>query len=71
MLTRVDDKNYLASVKALPDDGKANDDLCRLLGKYFHVPPTSIRIVHGTTSRQKIVEVPMSREALDPLSDEL
>lgn len=69
-LTRVDDKHYLAQVKAYPVDGEANEALFKLLGRFFHVPPSTIRLVHGGAAREKIIEVPLTREALDPLLDD-
>jgi uncharacterized protein len=44
-------------VSAPPVDGKANDALCRLLAKRAGVAPSSVRVVRGQGSRDKIVEV--------------
>ncbi len=68
-LIPVNEKNYLASVKAEPIDGRANDDVVRLLGKYFNIPPSTIRIVHGEGAREKIIEVPLTPTALNPLDE--
>ncbi len=69
-LTRVDDKHYLAQVKAHPIDGEANEALFALLGRFFHVASSTITLVHGGGAREKIIEVPLTRDALDPLLDE-
>ena len=42
---------------APPVDGVANNALIALLAKHLQLPRRSIRIVHGESSRQKIVEV--------------
>ena len=38
-------------------DGKANVALIRLLANYFGVSKTNVSIVHGHTSRHKIIDV--------------
>jgi len=51
-------KPYLkARVSAPPEDGKANEALVRLLAKTLDVGKTKVRIVSGTASRMKIIEV--------------
>ncbi len=41
-----------------PVEGKANKELIKLMGKRLKVPPSSISILHGLTSREKILLVP-------------
>lgn len=41
---------------AAPSDGAANDAVIKMLAKHFDVPKTSIRIIRGHTSRDKIIE---------------
>lgn len=48
----------IARVTAPPVDGKANAALIRLLAKEYDVAPSSIRILQGETSRDKLVEIP-------------
>jgi hypothetical protein len=38
-------------------DGKANKALIKLLAKYFEVSDSQVQIVHGKTSRTKIIQV--------------
>ena len=47
-----------ASVRAVPEDGKANDALTRLLARTLGVAKGSIVHVSGHTSRMKIFELP-------------
>jgi uncharacterized protein len=42
---------------AVPEKGKANADLIRLLSKYFKVPKSAITIVKGETSRNKLIDL--------------
>jgi uncharacterized protein (TIGR00251 family) len=44
-------------IAAAPVDGAANEALIDLLAGTLHIPRRSIRIVHGTSSRLKLVEV--------------
>ncbi len=41
---------------AAPTDGAANDAVIKMLAKHFDVPKTSIKIIRGHTSRDKIIE---------------
>ncbi len=38
-------------------EGRANEELLRLLSAYFGVPRSAVRILRGLSSRRKIVEV--------------
>ena len=41
------------SVTTVPEDGKANAALIKLLAKEWRLPKSSIEIVHGATDRRK------------------
>ena len=41
------------SVTAVPEDGKANAALVKLLAKEWRLPKSSIEILHGATDRRK------------------
>ncbi|MBD5388950.1 DUF167 domain-containing protein [bacterium] len=41
---------------AAPADGDANAAVIKLLARHFDVPKSTIRIVRGTTSRDKVIE---------------
>ncbi|HEB73989.1 MAG: DUF167 domain-containing protein [Thermodesulfobacterium sp.] len=50
--------NYLEiSLKAKPEKNKANESLCRFLGKILNVSQNQIKILKGKTSRKKLVKV--------------
>lgn len=52
---KIDDFNFIVSVKDPPVQGRANMAIMKLLSEYFHT--TNIRIVLGHTSRNKVVEI--------------
>jgi uncharacterized protein (TIGR00251 family) len=43
------------SVTAVPEDGKANAALIKLLSKQWRLPKTSMDIVQGATDRRKVL----------------
>jgi uncharacterized protein YggU (UPF0235/DUF167 family) len=44
-------------VTSQPVSGAANEELLAATGRYFGVPQSAIRIVHGMRSRDKVIEV--------------
>ena len=52
-----DDGSLVVYLRAKPHDGEANTALIKLLSKHFHVGKTSITIISGAKSRNKIVEI--------------
>jgi uncharacterized protein (TIGR00251 family) len=46
-----------AYVKAAPDKGKANKALIELIAKEYRVKKSSVRVVAGEKSRNKVIEV--------------
>jgi hypothetical protein len=44
-------------VTAVPEDGKANEALIKLLSKTLHIPRSKISLVRGTTARIKQLEI--------------
>jgi uncharacterized protein (TIGR00251 family) len=44
-------------LRAKAHDGEANEALIKALSKHFKVAKTTIKIVRGAKSRQKIVEI--------------
>jgi hypothetical protein len=44
-------------LKATPEDGKANNELVRVLADFFGVQRSSINIISGLSSRNKIVDI--------------
>lgn len=44
-------------IKAKPLDGKANKAVINLISESFDVPKSSIRIIKGEKSRDKVIEI--------------
>lgn len=53
----IGDSEYVVRVKERPVKGKANKEMIDLLSKFFKVPKNKIKIVSGTTSSKKIVQI--------------
>ena len=47
----------IVGIKALPEKGKANQELIRKLAKHFKVDVSKIKIVCGLGLRNKVVEI--------------
>jgi len=47
-------KVYLTSP---PQKGKANKRLLEIISKYFHLKKSSLKIVKGTTSSNKLIQI--------------
>lgn len=43
------------SVKSLPKKGRANEEMLELLGNYFNIPKTYVKIKSGFKSRNKTI----------------
>jgi uncharacterized protein len=52
----------LVRVSAPPLDGKANRALCRLLARALGVAPSTVTVIRGQRSREKLVRV----EGMEP-----
>lgn len=47
----------MVRLKAPPAEGQANEALLRYLGRVLDVPFSSVRLVRGSSSRDKLVEI--------------
>ena len=56
-LTQRQDGTWVATLRSPPVDGKANDELCRLVARHFGVRPSQVRIKSGAAARTKTVTV--------------
>jgi hypothetical protein len=48
---------YTVFVKALPQEGRANEAVIKTLSLFFDVPKSNIRIIRGHTSKVKLIEI--------------
>ncbi|MBI1363785.1 MAG: hypothetical protein GC134_07345 [Proteobacteria bacterium] len=46
-----------ASVRAVPEDGKANAALCLMLAKKLGIPKSAVAVSSGQTNRIKIISI--------------
>ncbi len=51
------DNNFEIRIKEKPIDGKANKALISVLADFFKVSKSQVKIVSGTKSRNKIIEI--------------
>ena len=56
-IEKIDENNFLVSVKERPEKGKANEAIRNVLAVYFKVASSRIKIVSGYSSRNKIIEI--------------
>lgn len=54
---KIDEQNYVVSVKEPPVQGKANNAIRNALAVYFKVGSSQVKIISGYTSRQKTIEI--------------
>lgn len=56
---------------APPVDGKANEELCRFLGKTFGIAPSLIEVERGMANKKKRVRLPMAETDAKEMVEEL
>jgi uncharacterized protein (TIGR00251 family) len=56
-LTPADDGTWLATLKSAPVDGKANEELIRLVAEHFGVRRAQVTIKSGASGRMKLVVI--------------
>ncbi len=54
---KVDDSNYVVSVKEPPVQGKANLAIKNALAVYFKTGTSCVKIISGYSSRNKTIEI--------------
>jgi len=54
---KIDELNYVVSVKEPPEKGKANNAIRNALAVYFKTGSSRVKIVSGWGSRNKIIEI--------------
>ena len=52
------------SVTAAPERGRANDAVIALLAEVLDLPTSSIELVSGAASKDKVVEIPLSSDEI-------
>lgn len=55
-ITVDEDGTVRVHTSAAPADGAANDAVIKMLAEHFKIPKTSIRIIRGASTRNKVIE---------------
>ncbi|NEQ71969.1 MAG: DUF167 domain-containing protein [Okeania sp. SIO2C9] len=55
------DGSFKICLKSPPVDGKANQELIKLLAKKFNVKKSEITIKSGLSSKNKLIEIPLPK----------
>lgn len=56
-IEEIGERNLIISLKSAPTDGKANQELIKLLAKKYQVSQSQIVIKFGLSSRHKLIEI--------------
>lgn len=54
---QLDATHFKISVKAPPQDGKANSAVEKILAEFLGLAPSCVKVVKGHTSKNKIIEI--------------
>lgn len=60
---KTDERAYRVRVTSPPEGGRANREVLRLLAGFWGVPPSSLSVVRGETSRRKTISCHDPRRA--------
>ena len=53
----LDETHFKISVKAPPDEGRANEAVIAMLKEYFGLPKSCFSITSGHKSKQKVIQI--------------
>lgn len=56
-VTEMPDGTYVVRTTAVPEKGRANDDVVDMLSSYLRVPRSLIALVRGGTSPKKVFKI--------------
>lgn len=55
-IEKINEDSYIISVKEPAREGKANAAVIKILGEYFDISKSQIKIISGFKSKKKIIE---------------
>lgn len=61
--------SFEIAVKEVPENGKANRAVINALAEFLNLPASSVGIISGQTSKQKVLEIAVTLEELEKLPD--
>ena len=53
---QIDETHFIVAVHEVPEDGKANDAIRKSLAEFLSLPRSSITLVSGPKSKEKVFE---------------
>jgi len=56
-IEKINENNYVVSVKERPKKGLANKAVIKNLSHYFKVPQKNVVIISGLSSRKKLIKI--------------
>ena len=56
-IEKTGDLSYAVWVREVPEKGKANEAVVRILARHLKLPQSCVRIVRGVGTKDKLVEV--------------
>lgn len=66
---KIGELSYQVAVKEEAKEGKANKAIIESLSEYFKIPKSSIEIISGLASRQKVIEISLNEKGLEEIED--
>ncbi len=57
-IERLDAFHFRVAVTQIPEKGKANDAIKRVLARYFSIPVSQVALKSGASGKQKVFIVP-------------
>ncbi len=57
----IEDGVLKVKLRAVPEKGRANEELIAVLAEHFNVPKSSVELISGETSRRKRVRITEGR----------
>jgi uncharacterized protein (TIGR00251 family) len=54
---KIDDTHFEVAVKEPPIEGRANQAIIQAFADYFDIAVSHVEILHGHSSRQKVIEI--------------
>ena len=55
VIEQIDETHFKVWVTAVPERGKANEAVIKLLAKHLHLPKSLLELTAGSTGRNKII----------------
>jgi len=54
---KIDDTHFNIWVKCPAKEGRANENVIKLLAEFFNLPKSRVKIISGHSSKNKVIEI--------------